>query len=302
MPFGASDRRLDESTVRLIVAEQFPEFEGQEAVRFGEGWDNEAFLLGGGWVFRFPRRANRVVWQQREEMVLGMLARPLGALVPEVLYRGRPGERFPYPFIGYRRLEGVAADTAGVSLDLLALQVADLFGRLHRLDPSSLPPTPAAWEQRSPQTLAQEVVTQAPVIHQALPTDQHDAVNPWLTGNAQPPESKFFACLCHNDICAEHILVKADGTIGGLIDWTDAIVTDPAVDFAGLITIAGWPFIDQVLANYPLPVDPEFVPRLQWLARVQTLLWLAEAVENDETTERHLTWVERAFADSNLGR
>ena len=302
MPFGASDRRLDESTVSLVVAQQFPEFEGQEAVRFGEGWDNEAFLLGGEWVFRFPRRANRVPWQQREEMILATVARPLGSLVPDVLYRGRPCEHFPYPFIGYRRLRGVAADTAGVSLDRLALQIADLFGRVHGLDPSGLPPTPAGWEQGSPQTLAREVVTKASLIHQALLTDRHDAVDHWLRGGPQAPKSRSLSRLCHNDISAEHILVESDGTISGLIDWTDAIVTDPAVDFVGLITIAGWPFIDQVLDSYSLPRDPEFVPRLEWLARAHTLRWLAEAVENNETTERHLTWVQRAFADSNLGR
>jgi aminoglycoside phosphotransferase (APT) family kinase protein len=48
---------------------------------------------------------------------------------------------------------------------------------------------------------------------------------------AAPPPS---LALAHADLGPEHILV-ADGKVAGVIDWTDARVTDPAIDLAWLL-------------------------------------------------------------------
>ncbi|MGH7910210.1 MAG: phosphotransferase, partial [Candidatus Dormibacteraceae bacterium] len=105
------------------------------------------------------------------------------------------------------------------------------------------------------------------------------------------------ARFCHNDLCADHVLVDARCHLTGLVDWTDAMVTDPVLDFAGLITIAGWRFVDLVLARYPLELDETFVERLERTTRALTRRWLeeAEAVDPAEVP-KHREWVARAFA------
>lgn len=53
-----------------LIAAQFPGLRGQPVSRLGAGRDNEVFRVGGKWVLRFPRRANRVAWLTREITVM----------------------------------------------------------------------------------------------------------------------------------------------------------------------------------------------------------------------------------------
>ncbi|HEV2333836.1 MAG TPA: hypothetical protein VGV16_11805 [Gammaproteobacteria bacterium] len=50
-----------------------------------------------------------------------------------------------------------------------------------------------------------------------------------------------------------------------------------ALDFAGLIGIGGYRFIDRVVACYDLPLGDGFGAKLEWLTRVLTLTWLIDA-------------------------
>ena len=62
-----------------------------------------------------------------------------------------------------------------------------------------------------------------------------------------PPSSQ--RVVAHTDLGAEHILT--DGTtVSGIIDWTDAAVTDPAVDFARLYRDFGPTVVEQTMRVY----------------------------------------------------
>jgi aminoglycoside phosphotransferase (APT) family kinase protein len=57
--------------------------------------------------------------------------------------------------------------------------------------------------------------------------------------------------LCHNDLGAEHLLTDtATSTLTGVIDWSDAAVTDPAHDFALVYRDLGPALFDLVLSHY----------------------------------------------------
>ena len=43
----------------------------------------------------------------------------------------------------------------------------------------------------------------------------------------------FEPMLIHGDLAMEHLLVDADGNLGGVIDFGDAMVADSALDFSG---------------------------------------------------------------------
>ena len=83
-----------------------------------------------------------------------------------------------------------------------------------------------------------------------------------------------------SDLGAEHIL-ELDGALTGIIDWSDAAVTDPALDFARLYRDFGPAFLAQVLEAYgPLP---EAMPRIEFFARCAAL----EDLAFGEATGRH---------------
>jgi aminoglycoside 2''-phosphotransferase len=72
----------------------------------------------------------------------------------------------------------------------------------------------------------------------------------------------FEPSVLHADLTGDHILVgTTSGEIAGIIDWGDAIVGDPAYDFAGLLADYGAEFAGQALASYGQPGDPTFMQR-----------------------------------------
>jgi aminoglycoside phosphotransferase (APT) family kinase protein len=97
------------------------------------------------------------------------------------------------------------------------------------------------------------------------------------------------------------IVDPESGRIIGVLDWTDAMVTDPVVDFVGLITVGDYGFIAQVLPAYVshggTGIDGNFWERLIWWCRTRALTWLGEALQEDPVdVSRHIKWIERAFA------
>jgi aminoglycoside phosphotransferase (APT) family kinase protein len=61
--------------------------------------------------------------------------------------------------------------------------------------------------------------------------------------------------LVHGDIAGAHLLVDHAGALAGVIDFGAAMLSDPALDFAGLLNDGPRSFLARVLAQYPLAVD-----------------------------------------------
>ena len=92
------------------------------------------------------------------------------------------------------------------------------------------------------------------------------------------PEPGPHRVLVHGDLGAEHLLV-ADGRLSGIVDWSDAAVSDPAVDFARLLRDFGAAFLDEVVEAYGGPPDDGFAERVLFVARCAALEDLAYGVE-----------------------
>jgi aminoglycoside phosphotransferase (APT) family kinase protein len=295
----SSDRHLDEEVVSSLVAAQFPDLAGREVRGLGAGWDHELFCVGGDWIFRFPRRAERVAWLTREIEINAVVAGALGPRVPVFERIGEPGDAFPYPFVGYRRLPGVGADQAPAGDRAgLAADIGALLSTLHRIDPSRVPPTPDGWENEPWGELRAELASAAALARPLLGAGLLSRAEPYLSGRVTEPPQDGPVRFIHNDICPDHLIVdRHTGRLNGLIDFTDAMTGDPVLDFVGLIGIGGHRFIGRVAARYDLSLGEGFAAKLEWLSRVLTLTWLADAAAHDPASvPRHLSWVTHAFS------
>ncbi len=306
MRHDQSDHDLDEIIVGELVAAQFPDLAGEPVSRFGAGWDHELFSVGEQWILRFPKRAERVPWLLREQVILAAVLPVLGPLVPAFELAGEPSATYGYPFVGYRRLPGVGADQVPVAAGL-AGDLGRVLAALHGVPADHIPPTPDNWEKEPLSGVRDELTSAAhlarPVLEAAvLEAAVLDAAllaraEPYLSGLAALPAQDGPARLIHDDICPDHLLVDAvTGRLTGLIDFTDALVGDPVLDFTGLIGVGGYDFIAAVVDAYDLPLGDSFWSRLSWRVRTLTLTWLTEAITDDpEAVPMHLTWVTRAF-------
>jgi aminoglycoside phosphotransferase (APT) family kinase protein len=263
--------------------------------RVGEGWDNEVYLVD-GWIFRFPRHTDQIAWQEREIALMPVVVRALGPLAPAFEKIGEPSAAFPYAFVGYRVIDGIAANEArDIDLDVLARDIGRAYTRIHAIDPAAISRTPAGWEDESWHDWRPHHADDLDELRGALPASVANDAEPFLQASIEPPPDGPKRVV-HNDICADHVLVDpASGHLRGIIDWADMMVGDPVLDFVGLISIGGYGFIDRVLAHYDGPLDALFRERLDWATRTQTLHWLVDALDEDEPPHKHVLWVERAF-------
>lgn len=54
----------------------------------------------------------------------------------------------------------------------------------------------------------------------------------------------------HGDLYAGHTLVGASGRVTGIIDWTEAEVSDPSIDFTGHLLGFGAYGLEALIAEY----------------------------------------------------
>lgn len=244
-----------------------PELLDAEVAELGHGLDNTAFVVGD------------LVLRVAEGGGVGREARLLEALGPHVSIP-IPTPRFADEdagVLGYVRIPGRPLlgrePPAGA-----ARRLGRLLRELHSVDPATveaLIPT----EDVDPSEWLEEL------------DGPRDLVRVLRAARPQPARERVVA---HADLGAEHIL-ELDGTLSGIIDWSDAAITDPALDFARLHRDFGPGFLADLVEAYG-PLPPGAMPRIEFFARCAALEDLAFGRETGRheyaiNAERSFGWL-----------
>ncbi len=305
MPVWSPERVVDEALARRLIGGRFPELREAPMRLLGEGWDSTAWLVGGEWVFRFPRREAVIPGFRRELAALPALAPRLPLPVPVATHRGEASDAFGWPWAGTRFLPGrELADAAPADLDRVrhGRDLGRFLRALHDIDPASV-------------TVAGEPLPVDPVRRADMPfrvgrtEEQLAALAALGLWRAPPALAEVFGrarglgpaeglALAHGDLHVRHLLVDADGQLGGVIDWIDVCRADPAIDlplYWAYLTPAGRAAFHDGYG----PVDPERLLRARVLA---IFLWgaLAEyghAMGMEPLRGEALTGLDRAVCD-----
>ncbi|MEU0116451.1 aminoglycoside phosphotransferase family protein [Streptomyces bobili] len=100
-------------------------------------------------------------------------------------------------------------------------------------------------------------------------------------GAAQLAAQPATAVLVHHTLRGEHLVVSADGRVRGVLDWTGAVVGDPAEDIAGLALAVGSGAA--VRAATLTGYGARACLRGLWLARCDTVVRLGERLTGHGT-------------------
>ena len=304
------DPPLSRETASAAIHACFPGVVTDGLTHLGSGWDFDAYLTTDGWVFRFPRRAECAATLDTELRLHELLARvlPPSVAVPAVELTAQPSAAFPHPFAGYRFIRGVAADAVSPSLlPVTARSIGKALGAIHGVPESD---ARAAGVREMP---ADDPGRQRWLDYRFAAAGALRGLDPvvdgaldWLQDHERrrPAEYPGPLRLTHDDLSPDHLLVDPEtGDLVGILDWSDAVLGDPARDFAPLVGWHGWSFADEVLRNYPGEIDHGFRERLRFMARVLSVLWLAEAREWTpdavDDVAKHVRWVHNVFADAS---
>jgi aminoglycoside phosphotransferase (APT) family kinase protein len=266
-------------------------YERAELDDYGE--DHQILTLDGAWVVRFARNIEDLARFGAELTLLEALRKVTPVAVPH--YEFVAPDR---SFGAYRRIAGhemtpavYGALDAGKQRRVLSA-LAGFLGALHRLpraliaQPDGVVPRTFSGEQFAALYRAVRRARIARVVDGAT-LKVFDAFHEAFE-EIEPGVPR----LAHNDLSDDHILVRDDGALAGIIDFGDAAYGDPAIDFAWFWRL-GEAAVDYVLAVYELaPEDPGLKDRAHWTF----VRYLINQLQYGDSVKWYLT-VDEALAE-----
>ncbi len=249
-----------------------------------------------GWIFRFPRNSVVAENQKKETAILPVIASRVNFAVPRFEY---VGSWCGNPYVGYRRIPGRPLSARTFTRRNLAQEsvesIAEVLTLLHDIPTSlvaeacAVEPTVDHWWRRY-YVLREEVRTK---VIPLLVSTEGDAVVSTLDA-VERGFDRFLdeelatledVALVHCDLGCEHILMDEDEvTVAGLIDFEDATIGDPTIDFVGIYVTYGMEAVRRVRDGYRRALDINFEKRLKfytWMASCHEIIYGLEEGRSD---------------------
>ena len=186
-------------------------------VEINEGWDFKVLILEDQWVLRIPRHRLAVEELEKEILLLPAIADRLPVQIPRFEHVSREPLYVVYPLIRGNRYE--SEDRPGVRAFLDAL---------HAVPVDEVPAPRPDWLE----TYREQADDFRRVVLPLLDPDERPSGEALLAG--VETLTGFQPALTHSDLGPSHLVVQ-DNELAGVIDWGDAQVGDPAIDYAWLL-------------------------------------------------------------------
>jgi aminoglycoside 2''-phosphotransferase len=267
------ESRAYEDHIELLRA-SFPALRVEHYAPLGEGWDSVALLVNDQHVFRFAKRPDVAVRQAREAELLPLLAGRLPLPTPQYTHAWAdptwPGKRI----VGYRLLPGEQLlRTRPEHHATQAAQLGEFVSALHSIPVEEARRHGALGGDAASRREAYRgffATVRANMLPLFTAQEQAAIVAFWSRYLEDDTCFTFAPTLVHRDLNTEHVLFDpVTGRLTGVIDWGDAAIDDPAVDFAGVRRELGDDFVRQMLAAYSHPLDATCVRRMDFYAGME---------------------------------
>jgi aminoglycoside phosphotransferase (APT) family kinase protein len=232
------------------------------------GWDCFVYEINGRWMIKIPRRSEIAQSFDAEQKLLKEIASRVSYRVPVPEWQG---EIAGLPAVLYRRVGGRPMRRGDKPE-----AVSNAISELH-----SVPAAELSTNLAMPQTIWSWVDQ----YRQLWVTIEHDVLKVLDSALAQLVEKRFVSFVTdtdwsavkpmfvHRDLGAEHVLMSEDGwAVEGMIDFGDATIGDPAIDFVGVLLALGKRGALHAICQYGgLDLDRLFF--YYWLAPVHEILY-----------------------------
>jgi aminoglycoside phosphotransferase (APT) family kinase protein len=264
------------AVVRALLRDQQPDLADRPLVRVANGWDNATFRLGDDLVVRMPRRDEAVPLILHEQRYLPGIAIRSPVPVPVPVYAGRPTPDFPWPWSVVRWVPGVpAVDAEPADRAPAAGGVAAFLTALHVPADAEVPVNPV----RGVPLLDRSGVVLERLGDRARYPRAAELGAVWAHACAAPAWDGP-AMMLHGDLHPANILLAADGSLAGVIDFGDVGAGDPAVDLA-----VGWLMFDagtrqRFIGAFGRAVDRDTWARARGWALVLSTAMLSNSDDN----------------------
>jgi aminoglycoside phosphotransferase (APT) family kinase protein len=266
--------------VRSLLKDSADDAAGPEIWPVAEGGAHSTWWVGARHVLRLAPDRQAAV-RQRRELRLRDLVRPhLPVAVPTSVAHGEWAAGLTYT------LDTKVPGGTGEDHDVSAVGEADLAGLLTGLrevplrqaETLGVPRT----APRSLEALRREAGRAAQRLAAADEFDPARLQQLAPSAAVQLAAQSGSAVLVHHSLRGEHLVVSADGRVRGVLDWTDAVIGDPAEDIAGLALAVGSPAAVRAATLAGYGARPCL--RGLWLARCDTVVRLVAGLEGRDAS------------------
>jgi aminoglycoside phosphotransferase (APT) family kinase protein len=254
--------------VWALLAHHLPGYGIQSIASLGEGLDYAAYEVNGELIVRASKEkdpASRSQSTRRERDLLAVVAELSTLPVPQPVFADVEAG-----VLAYFKLPGLSLLGHPVSKPArLAPALGGFLRHLHQAPLEKVEPLVerdtyplTAWREDAERDY-REVVGH-------LPAAARRQVEDFLSRT--PPVEPGEVAFCHNDLGAEHVLVDVGANaVTGVIDWTDAAITDPVRDLALIYRDLGPKVFDLTLEHYEGRCDAADRERAVFYARCKLL-------------------------------
>lgn len=262
--------RLDVDPVRL-AGRLRPGLRSASVRPLGAGWDNVAYAVGSDAVLRVSKvadEAERGLVVRRDVALLELVGAHLSTAVPRVLAVDEEAGA-----LLLSRVPGVPVEQAHrVDVPRLGAALGEQVALLQTIDLAAARSALSGLGDPAPTIDAAVIEDHLATTRDVLDAHLANSLTASLNRALPIPDR---ITLCHNDLGDEHILVDSRGRLSGILDWSDAVIGDPALDLALIRFDLGRAAAAAFRAAYR-PIDRDLADRsLRHAARagLQGLAW-----------------------------
>lgn len=228
-----ADIEVSADEVQQLIYTQFPLLSAMRIQNLGYGWDNNVYLVGEEFIFRFPRRKIAVDSIRLEGRMLKKLEDNITIPYPKPMFYGEGDRDYPFPFLGYTYVPGefpigLTNEQRSLSVSLLA----QFLRKLHSFPVGIAQDNGVPVDHRKLTEITQrKEKMQKFLSHHAahLTEEEYRTIAVYLSQlkieRAQPRE-----VFLHGDLHFKNMLVDKEGKLSGIIDWGDMNIGHPACD------------------------------------------------------------------------
>ncbi|THF67316.1 macrolide 2'-phosphotransferase [Pseudothauera nasutitermitis] len=208
---------------------------------------------GRRWVLRIPRRDDVRPKIEREARILDFVKQRLPVEVPDWQVRGP--DLVAYPMLTDPMALVFDAGTHAVTwnidqgAEIYVTSLAEVLVALHAspVEEAVAAGIPASSPEEARIKVRQDLERVKQEI--GIGRDLEARCRRWLDSDRLWPD---FSVLTHGDLYIGHVTAAADARVSGVIDWTEAEISDPSIDFAGHLAAFSPESLERLVAAYEL--------------------------------------------------
>ena len=224
--------------ISRILRETFPNLCIKKLDPLGSGYNCDAFLVNGQYVFKFPKSEKANESLKNELLVLDYLKNKLPLPIPQIEFSSDTSTIFPYHIIGYKQINGriltaqIYQSFTEEEKELLAKSIAEFLRALHSVD---IPEALKELEDDFVEGLRIDYDDIHSLVYDSLNAKAKEFTDFYYQNALSDNDYKAVkTALIHNDLSCNHIVIDNDNHAAGIIDFGDVAITDVDLEFVYL--------------------------------------------------------------------